>query len=120
MGRVASLLGMPVPQRAPIARVAGYRTDTIGRYRDGQFSAAVHAAHRDDDDAPDWGRERIRWYAFLHLSQADIEAALAVLSAQPSISGADLGRAIGMSPRTGQRLLVALGSRTGGQGETGP
>ena len=71
MGRVASLLGMPVPQRVPIARVAGYRTGTIGRYRDGQFYAAVHGAYRDDDGAPDWGRERIRWYAFLHLFDAD-------------------------------------------------
>ena len=46
-------------------------------------------------------------------------AALAVLSAQPGISGADLGRAIGVSPRTGQRLLAALGSRTAGQAGTG-
>jgi hypothetical protein len=53
-------------------------------------------------------------------SRADSEAAaLAVMSAQPGISGADLGRAIGVSPRTGQRLLAALGSRTAGQAEPG-
>ena len=52
--------------------------------------------------------------------KADSEAAaLAVLSARPGISGADLGRAIGVSPRTGQRLLAALGSRTAGEAETG-
>jgi Protein of unknown function (DUF2637) len=52
--------------------------------------------------------------------KADSEAAaLAVLSAQPGISGADLGRAIGVSPRTGQRLLAALGSRRAGEAETG-
>ncbi len=61
---------MPVPQRVPIAREAGYRTDTIGRYQNGQFYAAVHGAHRDDDQAPDWARERVRWYAFLHLFDA--------------------------------------------------
>jgi hypothetical protein len=45
-------------------------------------------------------------------SQADIEAsALEVLSRDPGISGADLGRAIGASPRTGQRLLATLGNR---------
>lgn len=61
---------MAVPQRVPIAREAGYRTDTIGRYRDGLFYAAVHGAHRDDDHARDLGRERVRWYAYLHLFDA--------------------------------------------------
>jgi hypothetical protein len=42
----------------------------------------------------------------------DIEAlARAALARQPDISGADLGRAIGASPRTGQRLLSRLGQR---------
>jgi hypothetical protein len=58
-------------RRIPIAREAGYRTDTIGRYRDGQFHATVHGAHRDDDRAPDHERERVRWYAYLHLFDAD-------------------------------------------------
>jgi hypothetical protein len=49
---------MAVPQRVPIARGAGYRSDTIGHYRHGQFYAAVRSAHRDDDQAPDRGRER--------------------------------------------------------------
>ena len=42
-------------------------------------------------------------------TQADIEAeALAVLSRQPGISGAELGRSVGVSDRTGQRLLTRL------------
>jgi len=42
----------------------------------------------------------------------DIEAsALAVLARRPGVSGADLGRAIGVSPRTGQRLMARLGDR---------
>jgi hypothetical protein len=36
-------------------------------------------------------------------------SALAVLARQPGVSGAELGRAIGASPRTGQRLLARLG-----------
>jgi hypothetical protein len=48
-------------------------------------------------------------------SQADVEAsALAVLARQPDIAGAELGRAIGASPRTGQRLLSRLSARAGG------
>jgi hypothetical protein len=46
------------------------------------------------------------------VSDADMEArALAELSRQPAISGADLGRAIGASPRTGQRMLSRLNGR---------
>ena len=42
-------------------------------------------------------------------TQADIEAeALAVLSREPRISGAELGRSVGVSGRTGQRLLTRL------------
>ena len=45
-------------------------------------------------------------------SPADMEAsALAVLASQPGIGGAELGRAIGTSPRTGQRLLARLNGR---------
>jgi hypothetical protein len=65
-----------VPQRVPIAREAGYRTDTIGRYLDGQFYAAVYGAHRDDDHAPDRRRERVRWYAYLHPASMEIIANL--------------------------------------------
>lgn len=42
----------------------------------------------------------------------DLEAdALAVMAQQPRIAGADLGRAIGASERTGQRLLSRLNGR---------
>jgi len=50
-------------------------------------------------------------------SPADIETqALAVLARQPGIAGAELGRSIGASPRTGQRLLVKLSDRVNGSG----
>jgi hypothetical protein len=80
-----------VPQRVPIAREAGYHTDTIGHYRDGQFYAAVHGAHRDDDRAPDRGRERVRWYAFLHLFDAGgnhRRSEISLIGVAPRLSGA--------------------------------
>lgn len=44
----------------------------------------------------------------------DMEAeALALLARQPDVSGADLGRQIGASPRTGQRLLARLAPASG-------
>jgi hypothetical protein len=53
-------------------------------------------------------------------SRADTEAAaLAVLSGQPEISGTDLGRAVGMSERTGRRLLAQL-SAGGANGQDNP
>ena len=53
-------------------------------------------------DMPDATRQRRR-------TQADIEAeALAALLRQPRISGAELGRSVGVSGRTGQRLLTRL------------
>ena len=84
---------MAVPQRVPIAREAGYRTDTIGRYRDGQFYAAMHGAHRDDDLASDQGRERVRWYAYLHLFDAGgshRKSEISLVGVGPYLSG-DLG-----------------------------
>jgi hypothetical protein len=58
---------MAIPDVIWIAREPGYHTATIGRYREGQFYAAIHGAHSDDDKEPDLHRERIRWYAYLHL-----------------------------------------------------
>ena len=84
---------MAVPQRVPIAREAGYHTDTIGHYHDGQFYAAGHGALRDDDHAPDWGRERIRWYAYLHLFDADgnhRKSEISLIGVAPYLRG-DLG-----------------------------
>jgi hypothetical protein len=53
-------------------------------------------------------------------SQADIEAeALTVLARQPGIAGAARGRAIGASPRTGQRLMVKLADRVNGVSHDG-
>jgi hypothetical protein len=43
---------------------------------------------------------------------ADTEArAMAELSRHPDLSGAELGRLIGASPRTGQRLMSRLSER---------
>ena len=71
---------MAVPQRVPIARGAGYRTDTIGHYRHGQFYAAVRSAHRDDDQAPDRGRGRIRRYAPIFTCSTPAEATASLRS----------------------------------------
>lgn len=46
------------------------------------------------------------------VSDADSEArALAELARQPDLSGAELGRLLGASPRTGQRILTRLNGR---------
>jgi formate hydrogenlyase regulatory protein HycA len=89
---------MAVPQRVPIACEAGYRTDTIGSYRDGQFYAAVHGAHRDDDHAPDWEGERVRWYAYLHQFDADgnhCKSEISLIGVAPNLRG-DLGEQAGL------------------------
>ena len=52
-------------------------------------------------------------------SQADIEAeALAAMAAHPQMSGAELGRVLGVSDRTGRRLADRLGGRVNGQQST--
>jgi formate hydrogenlyase regulatory protein HycA len=51
---------MAVPEVVPIAHEPGYRTDTIGRYADGQFYAAIHGAD-----------EPTRWFAYLHMFDSD-------------------------------------------------
>ena len=57
---------MAIPDRVPIAHEPGYRTDTIGRYDDGQFFASVTATLADGAGGdPDWPRHK-RWYAVLH------------------------------------------------------
>jgi hypothetical protein len=81
---------VPVPERVRIAREAGYHTDTIGHYRDGQFYAAVHGAHRDEDQTPDWERERVRWYTFLHLFDADgnhRRSEISLIGIAPNLAG---------------------------------
>jgi hypothetical protein len=46
-------------------------------------------------------------------SQADLEAAaLTVLAARPDMTGAELGRQLGLSERTGRRILSQLASTT--------
>jgi hypothetical protein len=58
------------PDLIPIKHEPGYHTDTIGRYAQGQFFAAVRGAHRaGEQPSPD--RRNIRWYAYLHRFDAD-------------------------------------------------
>lgn len=81
---------LAVPQGVPIAREAGCRIDTIGRYRDGQFYAAVQHAHRDDDHPRDRKRGRVRWYAYLHLFDADgnhRESEISLIGIAPYLKG---------------------------------
>jgi hypothetical protein len=97
---------MPVPQRVPIAREAGYRTDTIGRHREGQFYAAVHGGHRDDDHPLDCVRKRVHWYASLHLFDADgshCTSEISLIGVAPYLRG-DLGEqaAARLAPLLGQ------------------
>ena len=78
-------------------------------------AVARHNAPAPPGDAPPARPPRAARRAPGHQSQADIEAqALAVLARQPDIAGAELGRSIGASPRTGQRLLVKLSDRVSG------
>ncbi|MFJ4090723.1 hypothetical protein ACIPYS_04000 [Kitasatospora sp. NPDC089913] len=53
---------MSVPEVVPILHEPGYRTDTIGRCRGGQFFASVCYASPEGSSGPDGGA----WYAVLH------------------------------------------------------
>ncbi|RIV40293.1 hypothetical protein [Micromonospora radicis] len=62
---------MAIPDRVPIVREPGYRTDTIGSYDGGQFFGSVTATLEDGTgNLPDWPRHK-RWYAVLHRFDAD-------------------------------------------------
>ena len=81
---------MSVPDLVPIAHEPGYRTDTIGRYSHGQFYAAIHGALRDDDQQPDPGRQRVRWYVYLHLFDAEgryLRSDISLLGVAPYLRG---------------------------------
>jgi Protein of unknown function (DUF2637) len=76
------------------------------RTRDGRHpaSATRHASRTRQQQATRPRPARI--------SDADTEAlALAELARQPDLSGAELGRLVGTSPRTGQRILSRLNGR---------
>ncbi|MFI0404764.1 hypothetical protein [Actinomadura sp. 3N508] len=61
---------MAVPDVIPIKHEPEYRTDTIGRYRDGQFLASVSGAYpKGHEPGADW-QTQIRWYAILHTFDA--------------------------------------------------
>ena len=59
---------MAVPERIPIKRVPGYRTEYAGRWARGQFLGNV-ISQPDRwavaEGKPDW-REYSRWFAYLH------------------------------------------------------
>ncbi|MEV6925879.1 hypothetical protein AB0M46_15470 [Dactylosporangium sp. NPDC051485] len=62
---------MAVPLTVPIRHEPGYRTDTIGRFADGQFLAGVTAAFREDFHGADQWEPHKRWYAYLHRFDRD-------------------------------------------------
>jgi len=51
---------MALPARIPIVHEPDHRTDTIGRYRDGQFYANIHGVGSIS-----------KWYVYLHLFDHD-------------------------------------------------
>lgn len=57
---------MAVPEIIPIAHEPGYRTDTIGRYADGQFLASVTYAFPQGYTIGDDWEEHKRLYSVLH------------------------------------------------------
>ncbi|MFB8033098.1 hypothetical protein ACFC5Z_09075 [Streptomyces sp. NPDC056004] len=57
---------MAVPAIIPIAHEPDYRTDTIGRYADGQFLASVTYAFPDGYKVDDDWEEHKRLYVVLH------------------------------------------------------
>ena len=62
---------MAIPDRVPIAHEPGYRTDTIGRFDQGQFFGSVTATLEDGTGSEsDWYRYK-RWYAVLHRFDTD-------------------------------------------------
>jgi hypothetical protein len=114
--------------------VQAHHDDAPGGQRDGATAATAPTAHENDrvaarHDAPALApadaQPRVRSQGASRgasrngarrASPADMEAsALAVLARQPGIAGAELGRAIGASPRTGQRLLTRLNGRANGE-----
>ncbi|MFG3526695.1 hypothetical protein ACGF8B_08120 [Streptomyces sp. NPDC047917] len=57
---------MAVPEIIPIAHEPGYRTDTVGRYADGQFLASVTYAFPQGYTIGDGWEEHKRLYTVLH------------------------------------------------------
>jgi hypothetical protein len=79
-----------VPDLIPIAHEPEYRTDTIGRYSGGQFYAQIHGARRDDDQDLDLQCERVRWYVYLHLFDAEgrhVKSDISLLGVAPYFRG---------------------------------
>ena len=111
----------PWPRPAPIMAAPVATTDSTGH-------GGGHQAVSDRPAAPVTRRPRTRPAARPRNGQkgghgrrsaADIEAAaLAAMAAHPDITGAQLGRAVGVSERTGRRLLAQLGARAGGHGSS--
>lgn len=77
---------MAIPELIRIARIPGYRTDTIGRYDGGQLLAYVTGATREGfQDATDWRKHQL-WYAVLHqFDQAGVRTGSRIWSPGPGI-----------------------------------
>jgi hypothetical protein len=58
----------PIPEAIPIAREAGFHTDTIGTYDHGQFYANIHGALPGDPPVTLDGETH--WYAYVHTFDA--------------------------------------------------
>jgi hypothetical protein len=89
----------------------------IGRYVDGQFYARIHGAHRDDDHEHDLDRERVRWYAYVHLFDLDgvhVRSDIALIGIGPYLRG-QLGE---QADATLAALLDQLPDRTFDESDT--
>jgi hypothetical protein len=102
----------------PAVAFIGSAEMAIGMVRKSHSKATRAAADQRAKDAPATRQESTTKSA-PRKRQArpvgpDLEAtALAILARQPDVSGAELGRQLGASPRSGQRLLARLESANG-------
>ncbi|MFE7619699.1 hypothetical protein [Streptomyces sp. NPDC057496] len=78
---------MTVPGIIPIKHEADYRTDTIGRWRGGQFFASVTGAFPEGWSIGDDWQEQKRWCAVLHR----FDAAGRHLDSQIRVTGTTAG-----------------------------
>jgi hypothetical protein len=62
---VSMIVGVAPPDRIPIKREVGYRTDQIGHHAQGKFLGGVIGEYL-GGWLPGMSREDLRWYAYLH------------------------------------------------------
>ncbi len=111
----ATWAGLTDPRQA-IAEWDARRAAASGRTSSVRHPAAAVARHDalalPSGDAPVARKSRATRKTAGRVSAADTEArALAEMARQPDLSGAELGRLLGASPRTGQRILTRLNGK---------